>query len=124
MKHSLSQQAKNITITVNAILLHQPLNIAFDGSDALEPNTVKCKTPIWPLEPEEKFEVVDLDVSINGYNFGGGFNYTFTEPLILHRTVPMAGPIWGNNATTLIGQGFRPINPKKVYSDKWGPLLT
>ena len=116
--------AKNLTITVNALLIHQPLNIAFDGSDALEPNTVKCKTPIWPLDPEEKFEVVDLDLSINGYNFRGGFNYTFTEPLILHRDVPMAGPIWGNNATTLIGQGFRPIDPKKIYSDKWGPLLT
>ena len=24
----------------------------------------------------------------------------------------------------LIGQGFRATDPKKVYSDKWGPLLT
>jgi hypothetical protein len=55
------------------------------------------------LNPEAKFETVKLDVSINGYNFGGGFNYTFTEPLILHRSVPMAGPITGNQATVLIG---------------------
>ena len=76
------------------------------------------------LPTNQKFETVKLDVSINGYNFGGGFNYTFTEPLILHRTVPMAGPYTGNNATVLIGQGFRPRDPKKIFSDKWGPLLT
>ena len=89
-------------MTVSGLILHQPLNIA-DGSDTVEPNTLKCKTPIWPLNPEAKFETVKLDVSINGYNFGGGFNYTFTEPLILHRSVPMAGPITGNNGTVLIG---------------------
>ena len=102
-KCRFSSAERNITLTVDGIILHQPLNIAFDGSDTLEPNTLKCKTPIWPLDPEAKFETVKLDVSINGYNFNGGFNYTFTEPLILHRTVPMAGPVTGNNATVLIG---------------------
>ena len=114
----------NKSITVNALLLHQPLNIAFDGGDALEPNTVKCKTPIWSLDPEQTSETVKLDISINGANFGGGFNYTFTEPLLLHRTVPMAGPVSGNSRTMLIGQGFRATDPTKVYSDKWGPIQT
>ena len=36
----------------------------------------------------------------------------------------MAGPTFGNSSTILIGQGFRSRTPKRVYSDKWGPLLT
>lgn len=69
-------------------------------------------------------ETVKLDIAMNGYNFIGGFDFTFTEPLILHRSVPMAGPLSVNTNTFLIGQGFRSPNPKTNYNVKWGTIMT
>jgi hypothetical protein len=54
----------------------------------------------------------------------GDFDFTFTEPLILHRTVPMSGPLQGDTNTLLIGQGFRAIDPKINYDAKWGTIMT
>lgn len=69
-------------------------------------------------------QAVKLDIAINGYNFVGNFDFTFTEPLILHRTVPMAGPLSMSSNTFLIGQGFRAISPKTNYNVKWGVITT
>lgn len=38
------------TIIVDAMLLYSPLMQAYDGADAIEPNTIKIKTPIWILK--------------------------------------------------------------------------
>lgn len=65
-----------------------------------------------------------MDIAINGYNFIGGFDFVFTEPLILHRSVPMAGPLTVNTNTFLIGQGFRPVSTKTNYNVKWGAIIT
>jgi len=54
----------------------------------------------------------------------GNFDFTFTEPLILHRSVPMAGPLTVTTNTFLIGQGFRSNNPKTDYNVKWGAIMT
>ena len=54
----------------------------------------------------------------------GNFDFTFTEPLILHRSVPMAGPLTVTTNTFLIGQGFRSNNPKTDYNVKWGVIMT
>ena len=85
------------------MLLYTPLVSAYDGSDILEPNTIKIKTPMWILKEGLMWETVRLDISMNGYNFVGGFEFTFTEPLILHRSVPMAGPLTVTTNTFLIG---------------------
>ena len=111
-------------VIVDCILLYSPLVSAFDGADALNPNTMKIKTPMWVLNPGQTQQAVKLDISVNGYNFAGNFDYTFTEPLILHRTVPMAGPLSVNSNTFLIGQGFRAISPKIDYNVKWGAIMT
>lgn len=111
-------------MTVDAILLYTPLVTAYDGSDYLEPNTIKIKTPMWVLKEGLTQQAVKLDIAINGYNFIGGFDFTFTEPLILHRTVPMAGPLTVDTNTFLIGQGFRALNAKINYNVKWGPIIT
>ena len=112
------------SVTVDAILLYTPLVTAYDGSDYLEPNTIKIKTPMWVLKEGLTQQAVKLDIAINGYNFIGGFDFTFTEPLILHRTVPMAGPLTVDTNTFLIGQGFRALNAKINYNVKWGPIIT
>ena len=109
---------------VDAMLLYSPLISAYDGSDTIEPNTIKIKTPMWKLKEGKTSQTVKLDISINGYNYNGNFDFTFTEPLILHRSVPMAGPLEVNTNTYLIGQGFRAFNPKTNYNVKWGTILT
>ena len=97
---------------------------AYDGSDYLDPNTIKIRTPRWNLPEGMSSQAVKLDISVNGYNFAGNFDFTFTEPLLLHRTVPMAGPLGVNSNTFLIGQGFRAISPKLSYDVKWGAIMT
>mmetsp|Transcript_13740 Transcript_13740/g.17357 ORF Transcript_13740/g.17357 Transcript_13740/m.17357 type:complete len:125 (-) Transcript_13740:2412-2786(-) len=106
------------------MLIYSPLISAYDGADAIEPNTIKIKTPMWKLKPGQTQQAVKLDIAINGYNFVGGFDFFFTEPLILHRTVPMAGPLTVSTNTFLIGQGFRPANTKTNYNVKWGAIIT
>jgi hypothetical protein len=38
-------------------------------------------------------EKVKLDIAVNGQDFKGGFDFYITQELIIHRTVPMAGPV-------------------------------
>lgn len=109
---------------MDAVLVYSPLVSAYDGSDYLEPNTIKIKTPMWALKEGQQQQACKLDIAINGYNFLGNFDFTFTEPLILHRSVPMAGPLTANTNTFLIGQGFRAISPKTNYNVKWGAIMT
>ncbi len=42
-------------IIVDAMLLYSPLMQAYDGADAIEPNTIKIKTPIWILKQGQTF---------------------------------------------------------------------
>jgi len=112
------------TVIVDAILLYTPLISAYNGADAVEPNTIKIRTPMWQLKPGQTSQKVKLDISINGYNFVGSFDFVFTEPLILHRTVPMSGPLTSSTNTFLIGQGFRALSTKINYNVKWGPIIT
>ena len=111
-------------IIVDAILLHLPMIEGHDEKDYVEPNTIKVRTPIWTLKEGLMKQVVKLDIALNGQNFVGDFDFTFTEPLILHRTVPMSGPLQGDTNTLLIGQGFRAIDPKINYDAKWGTIMT
>jgi len=117
-------QSGDQSVIVDAMLLYTPLVTAYDGSDVLEPNTIKIKTPMWMLKQGVMQQAVKLDVSMNGYNFVGNYDFMFTEPLILHRSVPMAGPLTVTTNTFLIGQGFRSNNPKTDYNVKWGVIMT
>ena len=109
---------------VDAILLYTPLVAAYDGNGQIDANAIKIKTPMWQLKTGELYEKVKLEISINGYNYAGNFEFTFTEPLILHRTVPMAAPLTVNSNTFLIGQGFRAMNIHTNYNVKWGAIMT
>jgi len=48
-----------------------------------------CRIPRWD---QSRGKTAKMDFSINGYDFTGGFDFTFTEALVLDRIVPMAGP--------------------------------
>jgi len=61
---------------------------------------------------------------VNGQHFSGGLDFTFTRKLLIHRDVPMAGPLAGYTDTLLIGQSFRALKANKEYSAKWGPIST
>jgi hypothetical protein len=53
---------------------------------------IHCKSPKWTLDGNDA-EKSTLSVSINGQNYIGGLDFTFTKDLILHRDIPMAGPV-------------------------------
>jgi len=59
---------------------------------------------------------------MNGQDFRGNFDFTFTTMLQIHRTVPMAGPVQGNTKTKIIGAGFKPS--KSNVDLKWGVMST
>lgn len=84
------------------------------------PNSIRCTTPVWTDSSKVK-----LDLSLNGYDFSGDIDYTFGDLLLLHRVVPMAGPIsTSTQSTRLLGQGFRPNDANLQYENKWGVLET
>lgn len=83
---------------------------------------MNCKIPKWDLINGNN---VKLDLSVNGFDFTGNFDYTFTENLVLNRIVPMAGPLsLSTTPLRLIGLGFKPTDPSLEIDYKWGPVLT
>ena len=90
-------------------------------SSGQKPNSIQCHTPKWDLKGKEN-EKVKLDISLNGQQYKGDFDFTFTTILIIHRTVPMAGPVQGDTKTRIIGQGFKPT--KSHVDLKWGVVET
>jgi hypothetical protein len=101
-----------------AKMVTYPLTTSKDGT---KPNTIQCHTPKWNLKGKTS-EKTTLDLSLNGQNFKGGFEFTFIQQLLIYRTVPMAGPVQGNTKTRVIGSGFKPT--KSNADLKWGVLET
>jgi hypothetical protein len=95
------------------------LNFAEGERDA---PVMTCDIPHWnPARGSN----VKMDFSINGQDFYGNFDFTFTENLILDRIVPMAGPISSSSSPLrLIGLGFKPSDPALEIDYKWGPVET
>ena len=54
----------------------------------LNPNSIRCVTPVWDSGAKK----CKLDISVNDYDYSGGFEFDFTADLLLHRVYPMAGP--------------------------------
>lgn len=97
-------------VIMDGQFVQYPLDSALPEGQKFVPNSIQCSAPVWQLHKGVLNETVKLDVSVNGQNFAGGFNYTFTEILEIHRTVPMSGPLTGNANTKLIGTGYNPKN--------------
>jgi len=76
------------------------------------------------MTDSQENDAVKLDISVNGQHFSGSMDYLFTRKLILHRDIPMSGPVAGMTSTEIIGQSFRVLKSKKVYNAKFGPIKT
>jgi hypothetical protein len=47
-----------------------------------------------------------LDVSVNGQDYIGAFQYSFVDALKIYRISPLSGPIGGATRVKLFGGGF------------------
>ncbi len=61
--------------------------------------------------------MVQLDVSSNGFDYDGGFEFIFTNTLEVYRIKPLCGPNEGGTSVNLIGTGFKANEAVQV---KWG----
>ena len=59
-KHADGREVKT-----SGILVTSPINVAQDKHSNTNPNAVKCKTPLWNLQNQQK-EAVVMDISMNG----------------------------------------------------------
>lgn len=81
-----------------------------------DPTHVKCNTPIWPLGGRES-ERVTLDITSNGYDYEGKFDFYFSDRLEIYRLNPLSGPNEGGSGVRLLGSGFNALEDVNV---KWG----
>lgn len=59
-----------------------------------------------------------MDVTLNGQQWFGSYDFTFTRNLVMHRDVPMAGPNYNSTGIRVLGRGFR--LKTRSPSVKWG----
>lgn len=105
----MSRNKKEVIYTDGQAITH-PFQVGAD------PTHVKCNTPIWPLNGREK-EIVKLDVTANGYDYSGNFDFLFSDALEIYRLKPLSGPNEGGTDVTLVGSGFTAQEDVMV---KWG----
>jgi len=59
--------------------VYYPLQgVAYNDNDKHVPNSIHCSTPVWQLHDGFTAEQVKLDVTINGQNYAGDFDFNFT----------------------------------------------
>jgi hypothetical protein len=80
------------------------------------PTHIKCNSPIWPLAGRTQ-EQVKVDVTTNGYDYTGNFDFIFTDRMEVYRVSPLSGPNEGGTDVKLVGSGFR---AQEDVALKWG----
>ena len=73
-----------------------------------DPTHIKWDTPIWPLNGSGSGEKVKLDVTWNGYDYSGNFDFTFTNQKSQNRA--------SNGVSTYKSAGYKISNNKYVDS--------
>ena len=76
------------------------------------PNAVACLTPEWP-----ETETVKIDITINGKDYSGNFDFHFEEGIHLAKISPACGPNKGETKVTVMGRGFNDLHNLHM---KWG----
>ena len=97
-----------------------PLGSKYDmvqDSEASLPTHMLCPSPKINHAGQGK-----MDLSINGMDFHGNFDFKFTEPLDVYRINPTAGPMGGNNKIRMIGSGYK--DTKEAAFAKFGTVTT
>lgn len=106
------------TIYTTARMDGVPLGSMYDDSDGqVLPNAVVCPSPKTKIHGKAR-----LDISFNGQDFGGDFEFEFTDPVDLYRMTPQCGPRGGNTKTKLLGSGF--ATSKYEVHSKFGVIGT
>lgn len=77
-----------------------------------DPNAISCLSPPWSIA-----ESVNVQVSINGIDFYGGYKFTYVERLSLSLISPSCGPNHGNTKVSVQGTGFNDLSGLHL---KWG----
>ena len=83
-----------------------------------DPTHIKCNTPVWPLNGRTS-ERVKFDVTTNGNNYYGNFDFVFTDKMEILRVSPLSGPNEGGSDVQLVGSGFK-ANEDVIV--KWGVI--
>ena len=52
-----------------------------------------------------------MDISVNGQDYIGNYQFTFVDKLEIYKISPIAGPITGNTNIKLYGNGFNSSKP-------------
>jgi len=52
-----------------------------------------------------------MDISVNGQDYIGNYQFTFVDKLEIYKISPLAGPITGNTKIKLYGNGFNSSKP-------------
>ncbi|CAI2384727.1 unnamed protein product [Moneuplotes crassus] len=76
--------------------------IAYPYKSGAPPNNIQCSTPVWPLGGRT-YEDVKVDITANGVDYFGNFDFTFTDENDNFNRYSRGGP-----AIHLLGRGFDP----------------
>ena len=109
----MSLDGKKVVYT-NATILAYPID------ENADPDHITCKSPNWELNGLME-EEVQMDISINGYDYSGGKRIIITESLNIYKIVPLCGPNEGGTKVKIIGTGLRVT---EEISIKWGVIQT
>ena len=74
------------------------------------PDQIRCRTPKW-----NQTDTANVEVSVNGQDFIGGFQIQFVDRLSVYRISPMAGPIGGATKVKLFGSGLNSAQDTPVF---------
>jgi hypothetical protein len=80
---------------------------AYDATPV--PDQIRCRTP-----KLNKTETYTLEVSVNGQDYIGNYQFQIVSPLIIDRISPLSGPIGGNTDVKLYGRGFASSVPRET----------
>ena len=94
----------------------QPLGSMYEGESAI-PTHILCPSP-----KVNHFGKGRLDITVNGQDYAGNFDFEITDPVDLFRVAPQSGPREGNTKVKMIGSGFT-SSKSDVYS-KFGTINT
>ena len=73
------------------------------------PDQIRCRTPKWG-----SVDTATMDVSVNGQDYTGAFQYSFVDALKIYRISPLSGPIGGQTKVKLFGGGFTASAPHQA----------
>jgi hypothetical protein len=85
-------------IVTPAVMETRPIG-AFQSTD--KPNQIRCRTPKWGTT-----DTANVEVSVNGHDYLGSFQYQFVGDLQIYKISPLAGPIGGSTKVKLYGTGL------------------